>query len=202
MTTLWPSHDPNDWLEALASYESVVERQGLARLSELDRWYRDVLPGAIKRRDAAHVTLEELVKITEWKMARGVWRAPNLALVRSNPPGVVVRTSTDALAKIPHPTAPSVALATLAGVGPATASAVTAAMAPDLYPFFDELVAHQVPALGTLAWTHAYYARYAAAVRERAVQLGDGWTPVMVERALWAHVGGKAGTRQRSKVIR
>jgi len=83
-------------------------------------------------------------------------------------------------------------MAGLAGVGPATGSAAVAAYAPEHYPFFDELVAQQVPALGEVKWTLAYYAKYADALRDRATQLGVGWTPVMVERALWAHVGGKA----------
>jgi hypothetical protein len=52
-----------------------------------------------------------------------------------------------------------------------------------------------VPGLGAVAFTLPYYARYAAALRERAGRLGDGWTPVMVERALWADRGGKAGVR-------
>jgi hypothetical protein len=140
------------------------------------------------------VTLPELVRLTEWKMARGVWRARNLVLVRGNAPETVIETSAGALAKVPHPTAPIAALSTLDGVGPATASAVAAASAPDVYPFFDELVAAQVPGLGTVAWTLGYYARYAAALRERAAQLGDGWTPALVERTLWAHVGGKTGS--------
>jgi hypothetical protein len=126
-------------------------------------------------------------------MARGVWRAPNLVRVRGIDPDVVVETSTKALEKVPHPTAPITVLATLDGVGPATASAVAAATAPDLYPFFDELVAAQIPGLGKVTWTHGYYARYAAALRERATQLGPDWTPVLLERALWAHAGGKAG---------
>jgi hypothetical protein len=159
---------------------------------ELDGWYRDELPTLIRARARPHVTLPELVKLTEWKMARGVWRAPNLVLVRSNAPEVVVETSTKALADVPHSTAPISALAKLKGVGPATASAVAAAYAADTYPFFDELVAHQVPTLGTVEWTLGYYARYADALRARAAALSDGWTPVMVERAMWAAVGGKA----------
>jgi hypothetical protein len=128
-------------------------------------------------------------------MARGVWRAPNLVLVRGNDADAVVATSGEALSKIPHPTAPIAILATLGGVGPATASAVAAAVAPALYPFFDELVAAEVLELGTVAWTLGYYARYAAALRDRAAAIGSEWTPVMVERALWANVGGKAGGR-------
>jgi len=193
MTDLWTDDAPEAWHAALARYDDVVARQDVARLPELDRWYRHELPSAIGLRVPAHVTHEELVRLTEWKMARGVWRAPNLVLVRGNAPDAVVETSAAALARVPHPTAPIAALAKLAGVGPATASAVAAAFAPAQYPFFDELVAAQVPDLGKVAWTLGYYARYAAALRERAARLGGAWTPVQVERALWAHAGGKTG---------
>ena len=190
---LWTSDAPAAWHRALDSYDDVVALQKVGRLPELDQWYRGELPGVIAARRTAHVTLPELVRITEWKMARGVWRAPNLVRVRGNDPDLVVRTSTKALAEIPHPTAPITTMAALDGVGPATASGVASAAAPGLYPFFDELVAAQIPGLPTVAWTHGFYARYAAALRERAAALGPDWTPVMLERALWAHVGGKAG---------
>lgn len=193
MPTLWSSPSLDAWRRALDSYGDVVARQGVARLAELDTWYRDELPPAIAARRHAHVTLAELVKVTEWKMARGVWRGRNLALVRGNASDVVIATSTEALAAMPDPTAPIATLAELDGVGPATASAVAAAAMPDVYPFFDELVAAQMGLAGKLAFTLGYYAKYAAALRERAAQLGHGWTPAMVERALWAHVGSKAG---------
>src|SRR5688500_17224800 len=178
--TLWTTTTVKDWRAALDRYGQVVSAQGVARLPELDRWYREELPDLIGARRTPHVTLPELVRLTEWKMARGVWRAPNLVLVRGNAPDAVVATSTSALAAIPHPTAPISALAKLAGVGPATASAVASAVAPATYPFFDELVAGQVPTLGDVAWTLGYYARYAQALRERAARLGATWTPVMV----------------------
>ena len=193
MTDLWTSDAPEAWSDALARYDDVIARQEVAKLPALDRWYRDELPVAIGSRAPAHVTRDELVALTEWKMARGVWRAPNLVLVKGNDPDAVVATSVDALAKLPHPTRPIAALSTLAGVGPATASAVVAACSPATHPFFDELVAAQVPGLGKVAWTLGYYARYADALRDRAARIGADWTPVMVERALWAHVGGKTG---------
>ena len=198
MAPLWSSASIADWRDALGRYVDVVARQGVGRLAELDAWYRDELPAAIARRAKPHVTLDEIARLAEWKMARGVWRARNLALVRGNDPAEVIATSTAALARIPDPRAPIAALAELAGVGPATASAVAAAAAPEIYPFFDELVAEQVPGLGKVAFTLSFYARYADALRERARQLGGGWTPVKVERALWAHAGGKAGRAGRS----
>ena len=195
MKKLWTSNDVAEWKTALKSHDDVVRAQGVARLAELDEWYRNDLPEAIGARRHPHVTHAEIVKATEWKMARGVWRARNLVLVRGNDPQRVVTTSTEALATIPHPSAPISALAELAGVGPATASAVVAATSPAIYPFFDELVAAQVPGLGAVAWTLPYYRRYADALRLRAAQLGRRWTPVLLEQALWAHVGGKKGVR-------
>ena len=193
MPDLWTSGSLTAWSDALARYDDVVLAQGVERLPALDRWYHDELPAAIRARAPMHVTLDELARLTEWKMARGEWRARNLVLVRGNAPDAVVSTSADALAKAPHPTQPISTLATLDGVGPATASAVAAAAAPETYPFFDELVAGQVPTLGMVKWTLGYYAKYATALRERAKHLGREWTPAMVERALWSNVGGKAG---------
>jgi hypothetical protein len=46
-----------------------------------------------------------------------------------------------------------------------------------------------------VGWTLGYYAKYAAALRERAAAMGGGWTPAALERALWALAGGKAGAR-------
>lgn len=190
---LWSSISPDAWLASLEAYESVIARQNVAKLPDLDAWYRYELPDAISQRTVPHIVHAELVKVAEWKMARGVWRAPNLVLVKNNAPDTVVSLSTEALDKVPHPTAPIATLAKLDGVGPATASAVAAAFAPNIYPFFDELVAAQIPTLSTIAWTMGYYAKYAVVLRERATQLGGQWTPVTVERALWANVGGKTG---------
>ena len=160
MTSLWKSDAIDDWRAALDRYVAVVHDQGVASLAGHDEWYRDELPALIAARRHPHVTHAELVRVTEWKMARGVWRARNLALVRGNDPGVVIATSTEALGAIPDPAAPIAVLAELAGVGPATASAVASAARPDVYPFFDELVGAQVPGLGKLGFTLSYYKRY------------------------------------------
>jgi hypothetical protein len=192
---LWTSDDAAEWRRALESYDAVIEAQGVERLPERDRWYREELPESMAGREPVHLTLDELVRVTEWKMARGVWRGRNLALVKSNAPEAVVETSGRALSQTPDPRRPISVLAGLAGVGPATASAVAAAAVPEAYPFLDELVAAQVPGLGRVAYSAAYYARYADALCGRARELGGRWTPVDLERALWAHVGGKAGVR-------
>lgn len=190
---LWNSSGVGDWQHQLSRYDDVIARQDVAKLPGHDAWYTHELPAAIASRATPHITHEELVRLTEWKMARGVWRAPNLVLVKNNSVEQVIETSSAGLALVPHPTKPIATIATLGGVGPATASAVTAAYKPALYPFFDELVAAQVPSLGKVAWTLGFYAKYAEALRQRAAQLGSDWTPVIVERALWSNVGGKTG---------
>ncbi len=190
---LWTSSDDARWQLALAHYSAVIASQGVASLADHDRWYHEELPGALRSRAPAYAAHDELVRLTEWKMARGVWRARNLVLVRGNSAERVEAVTAEAFASVPHESAPIAKVAELAGVGPATASALLAAYAPEVYPFFDELVAHQIPSLGAVAFTPAYYKRYAQALRERASALGGSWTPARVERALWSHVGGKIG---------
>ncbi|MEW5719514.1 MAG: hypothetical protein AB1817_12850, partial [Chloroflexota bacterium] len=81
---------------------------------------------------------------------------------------------------------------------PATSSAVLACRAPSIYPFFDELVVAQIPGLGKVAFTAAYYQRYAAQLRDCAERLRKtcphrAWTAHAVSQALWSASGGKVG---------
>src|SRR6476661_156894 len=115
MSSLWLNSSPAVWQRALDSYPDIVARQKVGRLPDLDLWYRDELPATITRRRPRHITHAELVQLTEWKMARGVWRAPNLVLVKGNDAELVKTTSAAALASAPHPTAPVSTLASLAG---------------------------------------------------------------------------------------
>ena len=169
-------------------------------MPEHDRWYREDLPSIIAGRTPGFITLAEMARVTEWKMSRGVWRARNLVLVKGNAPEFVESTSRTAIARIPVDAdaasiteryAPIAEMMKLAGVGPATASAVIVAAAPDIYPFFDDIVADQIPTLGPVDYTLPYYRRYADTIRDRATELGAPWTPTRVERALWAYLGGK-----------
>jgi hypothetical protein len=193
---LWKSDDCKEWQAALDSYADVIRAQNVKGLEEVDEWYRGEFPRLLAGRDPAFVTREELEQAARWKMKRGVWRERNRLLVISNPAGEVRKAARAAFAAIPDPRLPVALLSELKGVGPATSSAVLAASRPDLYPFFDELVAAQIPGLGPTAFTAAYYQRYAARLRERAAELdracGQGlWTAHAVGQALWAASGGK-----------
>jgi hypothetical protein len=154
---------------------------------------------------------DELLRVVRWKMGRGVWRANNLPLAAGNAPEAVQACTAEALAlvgAVPVPMvvqagaqavstggipasgatmaaallAPVRMLAKLRGIGPATVSAVLAAVYPERYPFLDDAVAAQVPELGPPAFTPRYYAAYAAMLRARAAELAarcpdSGWTP-------------------------
>jgi hypothetical protein len=193
---IWNQDDCGTWHAALDSYPQVIAAQGSERLIELDAWYRDALPGLLAARNDPYISLAELLNVTAWKMARGVWRERNRLLVGGNQPERVMEASRTAFAAVPDLRGPIAALSELSGVGPATASAVMAAYAPEAYPFFDELVAAQVPGLGPVTFTAKYYVAYAGALRERAAGLSDTcphhpWTPQDVAQALWAASGGK-----------
>lgn len=196
MASLWNVQACELWHTALERYPAAVAAYGSPRLAELDRWRRLELPRRIAARPTPCVTLAELIWVTEWKMLRGVWRPRNLQLVRENPSAEVERLSAEALAAVPDPKRPVALLARLAGVGPATASAVLATAAPASYPFFDEVVALQIPGLGQVAFTAAYFQRYADALRQRAASLAavcphGSWPVHDLDLALWAAVDGR-----------
>jgi hypothetical protein len=197
MTDLWASDRCSDWINALADYEVQLPRQGSELLLKRDPWYRHELPRLLASRPRPFLSRQELVWIVEWKMARGVWRARNLHLARGNSEAEVEQASRAAFVAVPDDRAPLRQLSTLKGIGPATASAALAAYRPDRYPFFDDVVAAQIPGQVAAEFTLKSYLTYADALRSRADALtaacGSPWTAQAVGLALWAGAGGKAG---------
>ena len=197
MSELWLDESCAAWSAALAGYEAAIAAQGSDLLTRLDPWYRETLPGLIADRVEPFVRRDELVRVVEWKMARGVWRARNLHLARANSDEAVEAASRAAFSAAEEERKALRLLGELRGVGAATASAVLAAYHPDRYPFFDDVVAAQVPGLAVGDFSVKSYLAYAAALRERAVRLAacpeQRWTAHLVAQALWAHAGGKPG---------
>src|SRR5690242_9181746 len=134
-TSIWGQKECQPWHDMLRAYPEVIAAQGSERLSVLDKWYRETLPPMLAARPEPYILLQELHDIADWKMTRGVWRERNRQLISSNPPERVREASHRAFAEVPDLRKPINTLAELAGVGPATASAVMAAYAPQAYPF-------------------------------------------------------------------
>jgi hypothetical protein len=194
--SLWQESGCAAWHDALDRYPDVIAAQGDPKLTEVDAWYREELPALVRGRHPVSITLPELVRLTEWKMRRGVWRAHNLVLVKGNSEAEVVAASQAAFALAPDPVKPLRRLAELAGVGPATASAPLSAAFPDDYPFMDDLVAAQVPGLEMTKFSLKEYVPYAEALKAKAAALSTAcahrtWTAQDVGMALWAAGGGK-----------
>lgn len=185
--TLWSDTNVARWHAAFDAYPAAIARHPVERLPALDTWYRGDFTHDVQSRAPMTITHDEMVRVTEWKMARGVWRAPNLVRVKANSADAVDAAGRSAAAQLDNLSKAIGAFTALDGVGPATASAVLAVMAPSAFPFFDEDVAKQVPDLGVVAWTLGYYKRYAAALIARAASLGGAWNAMQVERALWSH---------------
>ncbi|KAG0009106.1 hypothetical protein BGZ80_002732 [Entomortierella chlamydospora] len=81
-------------------------------------------------------------------------------------------------------------MAELKGVGPATASAILCAGAPDSVPFMADETMDSVPGLGAIAYTIPYYLKFATKVIEKADELKAKGSksvnsPHLVEKALW-----------------
>ncbi|XP_004373423.1 uncharacterized protein LOC101341313 [Trichechus manatus latirostris] len=195
---LWSCEDPSRWATVLALHGEVLRARAgsQGRLETLDRWYREELPAAIGGRAEKHVTRDELERLLAWKLARGRFRPRLQQLVASNPPELVVQCSAAAFRLLPDVLAAVTELCALRGVGPATASAVLAAGAPEAAAFMSDEAVAAVPSLSALQYTLQHYQLYLGQVQERAaalnrVSVSGPWTPHLVETALWTWAVGQ-----------
>jgi|GEM_PF-498644 hypothetical protein len=203
---LYESTNCRAWRETRAQYDALILAHDVNQLPELDAWYCNELPRVLAARQPASVTKAEFLDILRWKMKRGDWREWNRVRVANTDARVIQKHAQDAFAAARAldadiPTAskeykkPLQILSELDGVGPATASAVLAAYRPDLYPFFDEWIAREIPGLGKVAFTASYYWKYADALRGKAKELrelcGAEWNAQEVGQALWVASGGR-----------
>lgn len=194
------------WNDALEQYEGLILAHAVNQLPEIDAWYRNELPRVIAARKPAYVTKAEFLEILRWKMKRGDWRETNRLRIVNTDAREIERAARESFAAARDlDTALATAskeykrpiqiLCELDGVGPATASAALAAYRPDLYPFFDEWIAREIPDLGKVAFTASYYWKFADALRAQARALqkkcGAAWHAQDVGQALWVASGGK-----------
>lgn len=189
--------------EALDAYEKVLrskadtmkKKADAKALVELDNWYQHELPVVIQGRKTKFITHSELCKLMKWKLTRGKFRPRLTEMVQTNSPQIVLDASQSAFDLLPDVEQAIKALTVLKAVGPATASAILAAGAPDQVPFMaDESMLAVLPGRPK-AYTLPYFLDYRDAIKSLVNKLNredsgaskdDKWTPHKVELALWA----------------
>ncbi|XP_047465244.1 uncharacterized protein zgc:112496 [Mugil cephalus] len=195
MDDLFTCEDAATWRTVYEKYWSVVEVKAKGKkpgkLLNLDKWYQEELPALISSRPDKHVTLSDLVKLMEWKLTRGKFRPRLQQLVASNSEDTVEKCSRKSFSLLPNVQAAIAELSSLKGVGPATASAVLAAGAPEQAAFMSDEAMESVPGLKPIQYTAKHYALYLDKMTERTEKLNkvdpqQDWTPHRLEMCLWA----------------
>merc|ERR1711988_235488 len=187
---------PNQYDFTLTQYDQALRLKAESKSSEpenvikLDKWYQNELPKKIKSRGKdAHLVHDELVQTIKWKLARGKFCPQLTNLVRINTPRAVQTESRKAFRKLPNLEAAITTLCGLKGVGTTLASAVLAAMAPELAPFMADECLLSMPEVEGIDYTMKEYMKLAEKTKECVERLnaqGGDWTPHKVEMAVWS----------------
>ncbi|XP_064650335.1 uncharacterized protein LOC135501846 [Lineus longissimus] len=189
----------NDVLRQKAKTLTKTPRRpkGGDTLLELDSWFQEELPKLMQRREEKYITHEEISKLMVWKLMRGKFRPRLTEMVQENKPEDVISASKKAFKALPNLSKAISALTVLKAVGPATASGILAAGAPEHAPFMADESMLVFPQLQPLDYTLKRYLLYAELVENQMTDLkGKGsefdWTPHKLELALWtSHTAGQ-----------
>ncbi|CAD5192006.1 uncharacterized protein LOC135599045 [Musa acuminata AAA Group] len=187
------TRDVGAWSESLSAYDGRLALLRKPDLLPLDAFYRAELPVLLRRREPRpFLTKPELRRLMQWKLSRGKWRPRLLDYVSSLDEASVDSASRRAFAALPDLSKAVSELTVLKGVGPATASAVLAAYAPDVAPFMSDEA--MMAAMGNVKeYTLKQYLAFAEKLQTKAKDLsaeGIIFTPSDVERALWSSAVG------------
>ncbi|KAG0283109.1 hypothetical protein BGZ96_012530 [Linnemannia gamsii] len=194
---LFNNTDPKAWDSALALYPEAFKALAATKTDQsiiaLDQWYQTDFPLILASRSPCYINHDEIVKLVAWKLKRGKYRPALAKMVAEHADSLVRRTSQQAFEIIASKNDLKAAISKMSelkGVGPATASAILCAGAPDKVPFMADESVDSVPELGKIAYTLAYYLKFATRVIDKATRLKTAGSavnsPHLVELALWA----------------
>ena len=171
------------WEKIEAKYDEAILEKGGSKLATLDK-FCEKLSKTIVSADEPSITREELLKVVDWKFAKGKPRYALLNRLKSNQN--VEKCSREAFqhSKEGNIREAVDALCVMNGVGPATASALLSLHRGDIFAFMDDEV---IEALyeGKRGYTFKIYDEMNSRCAELAEELGDEWSTRRVGRALW-----------------
>ncbi|KAJ3332813.1 hypothetical protein HDU76_012998 [Blyttiomyces sp. JEL0837] len=202
--------DGGVWQAALQNYEDVIAaiaasspRKGQNFLN-LHKWFNETLPEQLQKK--SFLTLEELTKITDYKMMRGTFRIGLASKVKSNQESQVQQTTRTAFNHIKGLAVPEIDKVVwamveldkghggkekrakkggLAGIGPATALVIMSACNESIPYFSDE--AFELASGDKVTYTMKSCKILCEKLREKALELGSPWNARMCEKALFAY---------------
>ena len=192
----------NLWTSIEAKYGNmlVVKKKGndeLLRLDEaceeLGKKWRAMLSEENEQENKtseckAFMTCEELYQVMKWKFAKGKSR-PLWKYINSNSEEAVKQCSSLAFSKIieneSNINEAIKEMSNLKGVGPAGSSAILSLFKPDLFVFMDDEVIECLHT-GKREYNLKVYNIINDKCNTIASELGDGWTPRRVGKALWS----------------
>ncbi|XP_067317161.1 uncharacterized protein [Anolis sagrei] len=196
---LFSCSDPVFWRAVQGLYQDALSAKASKRkeLIALDQWYQEELPIAVAKRVKKYLRKAEVVKLMEWKLCwgflfqRGKFRPRLQQLVATNSNEMVEECTTKAFQLLPDVSGAVQELCKLKAVGPATASAILTAGAPDTAAFMADEVLESIPGLSPVQYTLKHYLLYLDKIQSCAEKLNKAdtektWTPHGVELCLWA----------------
>jgi hypothetical protein len=171
------------WSQTEAKYQEMLEAKGGTELVELDKYCED-LAHIMKERKS--ITKAELLKIVQWKFLKGKKRPALLNHLRANSDETVQQHTEAGIGFADDGDAKKAIaiIATLRGVGPATASAILSLYKPDMFAFMDDEVIECLYD-GKRGYTAAIYHNVNDKCNDLARKVTGDWDPRKIGRTLW-----------------
>lgn len=175
--------DPVVWDHVAGHYKAMLAQKGGKELVTMDDFCETL---STKLQDEPSISKEDLIKIIQWKFAKGKPRQ-YMKYIKSNTDEEVKDCSNKAFQEADKGDVDAAIseMTKVKGVGAAGASAILSLYRPDLFCFMDDEVIESLYN-GKRAYTKAIYMQVNEECTKLAGALGKRWTTRRVGMALWA----------------